>query len=150
MEAEFQAITSLKAPPPGWEPKVFGRREWGAPHPAFLTADRSSRAATRQKDRTPVDDFPFRLKFEDSAAAPDPQALLIDHMADLRAISEDAHHLIKLLSRWGEDPAGVFRRALARSVELAEQADRATRGGEDVARALRAGGVISPDRRPRS
>lgn len=37
MAVDSQQITSLRKPPEGWEPTVLGRREWGAPHPAYNT-----------------------------------------------------------------------------------------------------------------
>lgn len=90
-----------------------------------------------------MNDFPIRLKPEDSPPPSDPQTVAIEHTAHLRDMAEQAHDLVVLLTRWGDDPTAVFRRAQARAHELAEQAARAEESGERLTQAHRHAGLFS-------
>ena len=90
-----------------------------------------------------MNDFAIRLKAADQPVPPDPQSAAIEHMADVRALVEETRHLVGLLTHWGDDPTGVFRRAQARAVELSEQAERVQASGESLTQAYRAAGAFS-------
>jgi hypothetical protein len=90
-----------------------------------------------------VNDYPIRLKPDDAPPAPDPQTAAIRHMADVRALLDEARHLAGLLTHWGDDPVSVFRRAQTRAVELSEQAARVQASGETLVQAMRAGSHFS-------
>jgi hypothetical protein len=90
-----------------------------------------------------LNDRPIVLKAEDAPAPADPQAATIEHMADVRTMVEEARHLVGLLAHWGDDPAGVFRRAQARAVELSEQAERVRTSAEVLAQSYRSAGAFS-------
>lgn len=91
-----------------------------------------------------MNDHPIlALKPEDSAAPADPQAAAIDLMAALRTLADDTRHLRDLLTRWGDDPIAVPRRAHPRSVEVHEAAARALDLGETLVQSLRAARLFS-------
>lgn len=90
-----------------------------------------------------MNDFPIRLKPDDRPAPADPQAVAIEHMTGLSALAEEARNLVTLLTRWGDDPTAVFRRAQARAMELSEQAARAEETGQVLVQSCRFARVFS-------
>jgi hypothetical protein len=84
-----------------------------------------------------MNDLRFTLKDEDRAA--DPQSAGIELLDALRTISADAVRLRDQLAR----TPGLPRRAMARAVDLAEDAGRACDDAEALMRAVRAAGLVS-------
>ena len=85
----------------------------------------------------------IRLKPADSPAPTDPQTVAIEHMQQARALAEEARHLVKLLTRWGEDPVAVFRRAQTSAIELSQQAAQLEAGAESMLQSYRLSGLFS-------
>lgn len=84
----------------------------------------------------------FRLKREDSPV-PDPHQIAVDLLDQLREMVADSGDLQRLLTRWGENPTEVFRRAQARSIEIHEAASRALESGEALVQAKRREGAFA-------
>lgn len=90
-----------------------------------------------------MNDWPIRLKPEDSAPAPDLQATLIE-LSEMAAIHTNELEMLRdLLTRWGTDPTGVCRRAQPRTVELHAQAGRVRDLVLALSQGYRAAGAFS-------
>lgn len=90
-----------------------------------------------------MNDFPIRLKTDDSPVAPDPQGTVIE-LAELLAAHVDELTLLRdLLTRWGTDPTSVCQRAQPRTVELHGQAGRIRDLVLELSRGYRAAGAFS-------
>lgn len=84
------------------------------------------------------------LKLADRPSPPpDPAVAAIEHMDELRAHADELAHLLSLLTRWGNDPVGVFRLVQARLVEESDRAGRLVDSGAALVQAKRLAGDLS-------
>lgn len=90
-----------------------------------------------------MSDWPITLRAEDAASPPDPQAATAEHRDAIRALYEETRHLVRLLTRRGEDPAATLSRALHMAVDIDRRADLLDRSAEALALAHRAAGTYS-------
>ena len=97
-----------------------------------------------------MNDWPIRMKPDDSLPPPEPQQAGIEHMALLRAMVDEAKHLRDLFTRGGDDLLTQRRLAQSRSIELFDQASRTLESGEGLMQSLRYHGWPAALERTRS